>query len=146
MYTIDRQKNAMKSPQVFGRLRRLLLLGSSLLTLLLLAGCDSLQVDAPELTPPLLQTPADAQVVQLGSTVTFSWQNVDGASRYECEVRQSDDDGKSVTTEYTDQTTATLTFDVPGAYSWRVRARNADDEAGYWSESWLILVQVPSDP
>ena len=135
----------MKSPQVRHPQRRFFLLGSSLL-LLLLAGCDSVQVDAPELTPPLLQGPRDAQRVLVGSPVTFSWQRVDGARRYECEIRHADDEGQGVLNEDTEQTTATLTFDLPGSYSWRVRAKNAEDEAGYWSESWEIFVQVQPDP
>ena len=135
----------MKSLHVPSPQRRLFLLGSSLL-LLLLTGCDSVQVDAPELIPPLLQAPRDAQIVSVGSAVTFSWQAVDGARRYECEVRYSDDEGQGVMNEDTDRTTATLTFDEPGNYSWRVRAKNDADEAGSWSEAWEVIVQVQSDP
>ena len=135
----------MKSPQIHVPHRRLHRLGPVLLTLLLLAGCDSVEVDAPDLTSPLLETPLDGQTVRVGTTITLSWQAVAGASRYECQVRQSDDDGKSVTTEYTDQTTVQLTFNVPGFYSWRVRAMNAEDESGYWSEIWSIRVQGQSD-
>lgn len=136
----------MKPHHIRDRARRLRLLSPTLLLLLLLAGCDSVEVEAPELLPPLLQSPRDAQQVTVGTQVTFAWKAVEGALRYECEVRQSDDDGKSVTTEYTDQTTATLPFDALGSYSWRVRARNADDSAGFWSEIWELRVHPTGDP
>lgn len=136
----------MKSLHVRRQDPRWRLLSGALLGLLLLTGCDSVQVDAPELSPPLLQNPRDAQPVTMGTEVTFSWEPVPGARRYECEIRQSDDDGKSRVTEYTDVTTATMTFDAPGNYSWRVRARNTEDAAGPWSESWELRVQVAGDP
>ena len=135
----------MKSLRVLDRQRGLHLLSSALLMLLLLGGCDSLQVDAPELVPPLLQTPLDEQIVTVGKTITFGWQPVAGASQYEFEVRHSDDDGNSVMTEFTDKTATTLTFDEPGFYSWRVRARNAEDAAGFWSEIWELSIQVRGD-
>ena len=136
----------MKSLRVCDRQRRRGLFSLSLLLLLVSAGCDSVQVDAPELTPPLLQTPRDAQIVAVGSTVTFKWQSVEGARRYECEVRYADDEGKNVRAGFTDQTTATLTFDEPGQYSWRVRARNARDAAGVWSEAWELTILAQTDP
>jgi hypothetical protein len=114
--------------------------------LLLLAGCDSLRVDALELTPPLLQAPRDEQTAPVGTTVTFRWQPVAGAHRYECEVRHSNDEGTHVMTEFTDQPAAALTFDVPGRYSWRVRARNAEDAAGYWSAIRELSIQGRGDP
>ena len=135
----------MKSSHIHPLQSRLFLLDSSLL-LLLLIGCDSVQVDAPELRPPLLQAPRDAQIVSVGAAITFSWQAVDGARRYECEVRYADDEGQGVMNEDTDRTSATLTFDAPGNYSWRVRAKNDADEAGSWSEAWEIIVQVQGDP
>ena len=134
----------MKVPRIPHLRRRFLLLGSVLL--LVLAGCDSAQVAAPELNPPFLQAPRDAQVVSAGSPITFSWQPVDGARAYECQVSHADDEGLGVINEDTDQTTATLSFNLPGSYAWRVRAINAEGEKGYWSESWEIIVQVQTDP
>ena len=121
-------------------------LRAMLLFTILLAGCDTTSVDAPELTPPILLRPVDAQSVIVGNPVSFSWAAVDGAAQYQCEVRQSDEEGGTeVITEFTDETTAQLTFTGPGVYAWRVRGRNADDEAGLWSEMWEITVQAEGD-
>lgn len=122
------------------------LFGTVLLILLLLAGCDSAQVDAPDLTAPLLQTPQDGQAIGVGKTVTFSWQPVAGARRYECEVRIAEDERQSVATVLTNRLTTTLAFDAPGQYAWRVRAINADDDVGYWSEPFELTIQSRTDP
>ncbi len=121
------------------------LVPSMLILIMVIGGCDSTSVAAPELNPPILLRPIDAQSVIVDNPVSFSWGAVDGAARYQCEVRYSDDEDAGVITEFTDKTSASLTFTQPGVYAWRVRARNGNDDAGYWSEMWEIVVQGKGD-
>ena len=117
-----------------------------LFLMLALSGCDSTSVDAPDLDAPFLLRPLDAAAAEVGTPVVLSWQPVDGAARYKCEIRRADEENPSVEIEFTTATEVTLTFDVPGVYSWRIRALDEDDASGYWSETWEFLVQPTFDP
>lgn len=119
--------------KVFCLISKIIFLSAIILCINLNPGCkdpdeyappqDSL-VQAP--APPQLITPPDSDVVSLtmglGVDVYFEWSAIADAEFYEIDV--SNDEAFSIVIQHHKvyAHSATLTFDFPGDYFWRVRA------------------------
>jgi hypothetical protein len=99
---------------------------------------------------PALGAPADGERVR--SLPAFSWSPVRGAAKYEFQLSADDDFGSVVYGQgkgsfQTQNTYATVGKTVPnGAYHWRVRAIDANDDAGHWSSPRGLTQISPIPP
>ncbi|HSW92696.1 MAG TPA: Ig-like domain-containing protein [Patescibacteria group bacterium] len=106
-------------------------------------------VDSISLGAPTLLSPANGAAVG-GASVTNQWSAVTGAVKYEY---QSFNSANTNTTPRFDATysvtSKTATNVAEGTvFYWRVRAINADNTPGAWSELWKIVIDssVPEAP
>ena len=99
------------------------------------------------LTAPTLLSPANGSTVPLGN-VTWSWRPVPGAVRYQLQGGRGTSldaqyniiDRYSLTEPtYTFNITAGFRFYFPQIY-WRVRAFDANNNPGPWSEVWMFKI------
>ncbi len=90
--------------------------------------------------PPVAYARADAGEAQ------FAWAASKGAARYDLQVGASPDLGEVQIKRDTDATTLSVTLD-PGKYYWRMRAVEADGQAGAWSAISPVIVppHTPSE-
>ena len=90
--------------------------------------------------PPVAHARADAGEAQ------FAWAESKGAARYDLQVGASPDLGEVQIKRDTDATSLAVTLD-PGKYYWRMRAVEADGQAGAWSAISPVIVppHAPSD-
>lgn len=111
--------------------------------LMLFLGC-SLHVFA-QLGAPTLSSPADKSLFYVGSTITFSWSTVAGATSYDVEFDAGT--GYVYVANVTGTSLSMLqTASNAGQHSWHVRAKSGTT-AGLWSSNRSYqVVGIPSIP
>jgi hypothetical protein len=99
---------------------------------------------------PALRSPVDDAVVD--AVPAFSWNRVTGAVKYEFELSADRDFGSIVLGQgkgsfQTQNTFATIDKTLPnGAYHWRVRAIDRNDDAGSWSPTRSLIKSWTTQP
>lgn len=102
------------------------------------------------LTAPTLLSPANGATVHTGN-LTFTWNPVPGAARYHLQAGLNPyhdqqynilDRGGLTEPSYTFNVTPGFVVYFPRLY-WRVRAIDANNVAGPWSEVWLVNIKNP---
>ena len=105
---------------------------------------------APQLPAPTLLSPPNGATVGLGP-LTWKWSEVPGATCYSFEAGSSPDfdqtgaflsQGCLTDTSFTINVDEGFIFYVPYLY-WRVRARDANNVGGLWSEVWKLNFAAP---
>src|SRR5262245_59575090 len=117
------------------------------ITALALDWADPAADAARALPAPMLDTPADEASVQ--AAPIFKWRQVRRAAKYEFQL-SADSGFRSIVTGGTVDTynnAYTLDDSLPdGDYYWRVRAINASDDAGRWSQGRSLTKRWSTRP
>jgi len=117
------------------------------ITALALDWSDPAADAARALPAPRLDTPEDDASVQ--AAPIFKWKKVRGAAKYEFQL-SADSGFRSIVTGGTVETfnnAYTLDDSLPdGDYYWRVRAVNAKDDAGRWSQGRTLTKRWSARP
>jgi len=96
----------------------------------------------PVLPAPSLISPADGTITD-DSTPTFDWSDVAGAENYDLLVYDDADFSSPEIQVNVSASTYTPTAELPNDnYSWKVRARDAANNAGDWSSIWTRIINV----
>jgi hypothetical protein len=127
-------------------MKRIYLYCFIILLVLLLAATSFAQSTSAEPHPnsqlgnSRLQSPKDEAEVP-GTTITFRWQAVSGATLYQLQLWNSEDDEIVLTEDIIGESKTSIAisgFPNDGTeFAWRVRARNASGP-GPWSEMWYF--------
>jgi hypothetical protein len=98
-----------------------------------------------DLDDPVLVAPEDGAHVKAEQNVTFSWNKVTGAKKYECHIGLSG--GRTVIITEITSTKVEHSFpaDSTGRRGWSVKAINGDDESDY-TESYVYVDAPASHP
>jgi hypothetical protein len=87
--------------------------------------------------------PQAPQVRMLGSSVTFSWDRVEGTDRYLLQWSTDPNFGTSTSAEVRAWQHTPLNLLAPGTYYWRVRVRQWQGEQNAWAERGVFTVVLP---
>ncbi len=90
-----------------------------------------------------LSSPQNALVLQPGN-ITFSWNSVNNATKYEFILYNSFGQIMQDTVVSEFSTSITRTFGTDGTFTWTVKALDDYDNWGPWSDTWSLIIRNTS--
>ena len=100
-------------------------------------------ISIPPATPILL-SPADDYLEETTTKPLFEWKSAQNAASYQIQIDNNQSFNSVEYENETENTSRNSTTDLTqGDYYWRVRAFNAYDTPGDWSNTWKFTISIP---